>query len=167
MPGHKFSTLRSRIKSEFNPGVLEFERLDGILREIDVYAVNVTTLQSEVIIKYFASVKQLFVFLRCFILLAYNRAKLRLYDDELDRLWLDVVDFQNTFMKNPKEPYPLGLVRRIDKFFSDLTLLKQTIGFGLPILKHEATKTKIRRVLGVGKPRTATDAKFDKTITIG
>jgi hypothetical protein len=160
-------SFKKKFSSEFNAGSLEFSRLNEILVKIDALGSEVTIFERGAIFPYWASVKQLYTFLRPFLILNYSKAGLRKIEPQMHQLWLDCIDWNLAYINNKDakgnqvEPYPLSLVKRIDDFLGNLLLIKQTIGFGIPLVKQESTKTTVRRYLNVGKSR---DPRFERNI---
>jgi hypothetical protein len=160
-------SFKKKYSSEFNAGALEFERLNALLTEIDAAGKEVTIFNRDLIFPYFSAVKQLYTFLRPFIILNYSKGGLKKIEPIMHQLWLDNIDWSLAYRNNRDikgnqvEPYPLSLVKRIDDFLGNLLLIKQSIGFGIPLIKQESTKTTVRRYLNVGKSR---DPRFERNI---
>ena len=160
-------SFKKRFSSEFNAGALEFTRLDEILQKIDQLGMEVTIFNRDAIFPYFSSIKQLYTFLRPFVVLNYSSGGLKRIEPTMHQLWLDTIEWNLKYINNKDvkgnrvEKYPLSLVKRIDEFLGALLLIKQTIGFGIPLIKIESTKTAVRRYLSVGKTR---DPRFERNL---
>lgn len=155
---------KTKFKSEYNTGVWDFGRLDEILKKIDETACAATCLDKQAVLPYFAANKQLYQFLRPFITLSWKKFMTNTFDATCDTLWLDVLEWHNEYRANPQlTDFPLGLVKQLDIFHSNLLTVKQTFGFGLVMNRETSTKTKIRqymRVVGVK------GGQFDKRIKV-
>ena len=156
-----FSGLKSRYKSEFNAGALEFERLDLLLKEADRCGMNATRMDKEFILPYFCSVKQIYLFLSSLIKIAQPQRTKEL-QNECNTLWLDIIDYINS--ANFKNNYRLGMVKRIDDFYEKCLLIKQLMGLSIPVNKDESVKTVMRRYLQSKKTKEL--GKFDRDIRI-
>lgn len=159
-----FPTTKSKYRSEYNTGVWDFGRLDEILKKIDEHSAMSTCLEKRAILPYFASLKQLWAFLRPFSILSWKKHKTKMHDDDCDNLWLDVLDWQAEYRSNPEiTDYPLGLVKRLDLFHSNLLMMKQVFGFGLVMNRELTTKSKINRYM---RTVGVKGGEFDKRIKV-
>ena len=145
----KSPTFKNRFTSEFNPGVMEFERLEDMLKECDKISVNCSILKKELFLNYFSITKQIWYFLRPYVLLSYKTPAMKKMDNKCDNLWEEVIKYHNQVMSNPKTSYDIALLKRIDLFHNNCMLIKQLIGFGVPLTKEESVKTTVRKYLGV------------------
>lgn len=161
----KFPNMNSKYKSEFNATAYEFERIDGILKTCDENSARATCLDKSAILPYFSSIKQLYSFLRPFVTLCWKKGTTSHFDKRIDDTWLSVLEWHKEFRENPRfVTYPLGLVKHLDILHTDLLVVKQVFGFGIPLNREHAVKTRIRNYMQVRGGKF--DTRFNKDLKV-
>lgn len=130
-----------KFKTEFNMGWQDFDRIGDILKLCNIYRINVNNrdISHKVLRGYYSVLDTL-----------YGELKPLCYETNETRLNTKIKVVEELLLeweKKRNNSVPIKLIQQIKDLHDDLMAVRQAVGLGMPLLKHESKNKKIERVL--------------------